>query len=333
MLISKKLTIDFVNQSLQRTVYAVQCDCNTRAAVITLMAAGVPWNPPEGAAASLTFKKPDGNKGWYDQLPDGERACTVDGNVVTAILAPEVLTVPGRVNAAVVFQDADLNQLSTFGFTIDVAPNPAAGNVISNSYYKYSTMADVNAAMELLDHTIAELEAARANGEFKGDTGEPGPQGPQGEKGEAPDAVLYTAQTLTDEQKAQARENIGAAKDTLIVTITGDIVQERGTSSHTPAQMLAHFKSGGNVILWTSAYNEYIPLNFVDEYGATAFLHGDNGAVTKITIDTDRSAAWSKTEHALKSTVDALDTQLGDIETALDSILAMQEELIGGERE
>lgn len=40
-----------------------------------------------------------------------------------------------------------------------------------------------------------------------------GPQGPQGEKGEAPDAVLYTEQTLTDEQKSQARENIGAMGD------------------------------------------------------------------------------------------------------------------------
>lgn len=48
-----------------------------------------------------------------------------------------------------------------------------------------------------------------------GEPGTPGPQGPQGEKGDpgkdAPqEAVLYTAQTLDDAQKAQARENIGA---------------------------------------------------------------------------------------------------------------------------
>ena len=48
-----------------------------------------------------------------------------------------------------------------------------------------------------------------------GEPGATGPQGPQGEKGDpgkdAPqEAVLYTAQTLDDEQKAQARENIGA---------------------------------------------------------------------------------------------------------------------------
>jgi hypothetical protein len=50
----------------------------------------------------------------------------------------------------------------------------------------------------------------------QGIKGNTGPQGPQGEKGDpgkdAPqETVLYTAQTLDDAQKAQARENIGAA--------------------------------------------------------------------------------------------------------------------------
>lgn len=52
----------------------------------------------------------------------------------------------------------------------------------------------------------------------KGDKGDPGAQGEKGEKGDpgkdAPqEAVLYTAQTLEDAQKAQARENIGAADE------------------------------------------------------------------------------------------------------------------------
>ena len=47
----------------------------------------------------------------------------------------------------------------------------------------------------------------------KGDTGATGEKGEKGEPGkDAPqEAVLYTAQTLDDAQKAQARENIGAA--------------------------------------------------------------------------------------------------------------------------
>ena len=66
-----------------------------------------------------------------------------------------------------------------------------------------------------------------------GEPGATGPQGPQGEKGDpgkdAPqEAVLYTAQTLEDTQKAQARENIGAADEArqniLIGTETGNPV-------------------------------------------------------------------------------------------------------------
>ena len=64
-----------------------------------------------------------------------------------------------------------------------------------------------------------------------GEPGATGPQGPQGEKGDpgkdAPqEAVLYTAQTLDDAQKAQARENIGAVdaarQNILVGTETGN---------------------------------------------------------------------------------------------------------------
>lgn len=44
----------------------------------------------------------------------------------------------------------------------------------------------------------------------KGDRGEKGETGEKGEKGEASDAVTYIPQALTDEQQAQAKENIGA---------------------------------------------------------------------------------------------------------------------------
>ena len=48
----------------------------------------------------------------------------------------------------------------------------------------------------------------------KGDTGATGPQGPEGPAGGASNFVRYdAAQTLTDEQKAQAQGNIGAAPD------------------------------------------------------------------------------------------------------------------------
>ena len=66
-----------------------------------------------------------------------------------------------------------------------------------------------------------------AKGE-KGEKGDPGAQGEKGEKGDpgrdAPqEAVLYTAQTLDDAQKAQARENIGAASATTVSSLKTDV--------------------------------------------------------------------------------------------------------------
>ena len=69
-----------------------------------------------------------------------------------------------------------------------------------------------------------------AKGE-KGEKGDPGAQGEKGEKGDpgrdAPqEAVLYTAQTLNDAQKTQARENIGAADEETVNQLRDDKVNQ-----------------------------------------------------------------------------------------------------------
>lgn len=57
---------------------------------------------------------------------------------------------------------------------------------------------------------------------MKGDTGEKGEKGDPGK--DAPqEVVMYTAQTLNDAQKAQARENIGAADETTVSSLKTDV--------------------------------------------------------------------------------------------------------------
>lgn len=83
----------------------------------------------------------------------------------------------------------------------------------------------------LTDEQIASL---RGEPGAKGEKGEKGDHGAKGEKGEKGDpgrdapqeAVLYTAQTLNDAQKTQARENIGAADEETVNQLKDDKVNQ-----------------------------------------------------------------------------------------------------------
>lgn len=73
----------------------------------------------------------------------------------------------------------------------------------------------------------------------QGDKGDTGNEGPKGDTGEAPTAILYTPQeNLTDEQKGQARANIGwdrgftasfaPAADAYLIPILEELILENG---------------------------------------------------------------------------------------------------------
>lgn len=96
--------------------------------------------------------------------------------------------------------------------------------------YIYELIQAAENAVEDANTVVAELRTARDSGVFngpqgeKGDPGEAGPQGEQGDKGDpgkdAPqESVLYIEQTLTEEQKAKALENIGAASQERVLTL------------------------------------------------------------------------------------------------------------------
>ena len=83
----------------------------------------------------------------------------------------------------------------------------------------------------LTDEQKASLQGEPGAKGEKGEKGDPGAQGEKGEKGDpgrdAPqEAVLYTAQTLNDAQKTQARENIGAADAAMVSQLKSDKVNQ-----------------------------------------------------------------------------------------------------------
>ena len=86
---------------------------------------------------------------------------------------------------------------------------------------------------EVTFESLTDEQKASLRGEpgAKGEKGEKGDPGAKGEKGDpgrdAPqEAVLYTAQTLNDAQKTQARENIGAADEETVNQLKDDKVNQ-----------------------------------------------------------------------------------------------------------
>lgn len=164
MQVQSQIQVD-LNRPGEGSVPVMQYDGNTRSIAIALYADGTPWQPPEGVTAALGYEKPDHTRGLYDKLADGSAAISIDGNVVTVLLARQVLTAAGTVFACLVFYDEQRNQLSTFPFRLLVQVNPAVEAPESEDY---------NRLQWLEDQLEKYLRQAKESGEFTGPIG-PGP--------------------------------------------------------------------------------------------------------------------------------------------------------------
>ena len=129
-----------------------QYDANSRTIVATLWDGTSGFNVPSGAVVMVRFGKPDNTGGLYDHTEAGE-AITYSGNVVTAPVATQMLSVSGKVQADIeIYQSGATEQasvkLATFCFTVNVekAAYPDA-EIISSDYYNI-VAAQIAAAIE-----------------------------------------------------------------------------------------------------------------------------------------------------------------------------------------
>ena len=175
MNVTTKLTADLTRPNVDTRVHAVQGDGSTRLLEITLLSGGEAWVPPEGTETAVTYYQPNGHKGLYDKLADDTPAVSISGNVATITLAAQMLTASGTVQAALVFNDAQMNRLTTFPFSVSVARSPAVGAQKTEDYIRLQWLEDK------LDEY---LKLAKESGEFDGPQGPQGEVGPQGQQGE-----------------------------------------------------------------------------------------------------------------------------------------------------
>lgn len=143
MEVINKIKIDLLKPGVKPMINAMQADENSRVLEITLSANGSAWGIPDGVSFSMAYKKPDGTRGLYDTMPDGTSASSVDGNVVSIRLAPQVLTAPGTVTASVVISAGD-QRISTFPIIVNVIQNPAVGAVGSEDYFYSSEIGNLD---------------------------------------------------------------------------------------------------------------------------------------------------------------------------------------------
>ena len=156
-----------------------------------------------------------------------------------------------------------------------------------------------------------------------------------GGNGSSENAVLYTEQELTPEQQAQARANIGAVAsgdENLYFAIYGETPYDEMNESHNAGKYLVckdgeFFLEAFRVVVGSAFY----------------FIRTSQ---TAITIAICKVSGWSKStytfEQIVKSSLDSLgvtediqklQSDVSDIETALDNIIAIQNALIGGDGE
>lgn len=182
------------------TLHMVQGDANSRTIVATLWDGTQLYSIPAGAAIMVRFRKPDGTGGLYDATESGNKV-SYAGSIVTAPVATQMLAVAGDVFAEIdIFgssSGAATERLATFRFIVEVAPCvlPDA-QIISSDYYNILA-ADIAGAKAAADQAKDYAAAAKNSADSAAVSVE--------------GAVKYNAQqTLTEEQKEQARANIGA---------------------------------------------------------------------------------------------------------------------------
>lgn len=156
-----------INIDLQRpsiiVIHAKQFDALSRFAEIHLFSCGEPWsidksnNDKKEYAYAVQYRKPDGTKGLYDKLPDGETDAVTESlapsgeTVLRVRFAPQMFTVAGNVKCSVaIMQTGDGTKLQTCSFDVLVAASEVSGDE-SKDYYKM-------VSLEGLQNQIGDLD-------------------------------------------------------------------------------------------------------------------------------------------------------------------------------
>ena len=134
MIVTHQITIDLKERGGCAQIEATQDDCYTRCLAVSLYSGEEAWEIPEDTEVVIRYCKSDGVGGVYDTLPDGSTAWSAEGNVLTLVLAPQVLTTPGTamLSASLIREEA---AISLFAVAIHVRRKVEGFYPESSPYY------------------------------------------------------------------------------------------------------------------------------------------------------------------------------------------------------
>lgn len=201
----KPIELDVANCKLYKFIYAKQGDAKSRYIKATILVNGEKVTVSSDMRAMFRAVKPDGTSIYNSAVVN-------EDGTITAELTQQTLAVEGTVDADILIMSSDGEELSTAPFKIDVEMSPCGDKIDSdNEFLELIKM--IRRGEEVIEKAeeaagkIGDLAALKTDA--KDNLVEAINEA--AESGGSSDAVLYTPQVLTDEQKEQARKNIDAA--------------------------------------------------------------------------------------------------------------------------
>lgn len=264
MEVINKVKIDLLKPGVKPIINAMQADENSRVLKIDLNANGSAWEIPDGASFSMAYKKPDGTRGLYDTLPDGSSASSVDGNVVSIRLAPQMLTVAGTVTASVIIASGD-QRISTFPIIVNVIQNPAVGADGSEDYFYSSVIGN----LDDLKTTDKSSVVAAINEIFRTGGSDSG-QNADKLVLKSPDGTVWNITVSNDGVITATRATEDGGEETVtftipVVNLTGDLT---GISGDDYVNVICHYLDSVNTVEFTDyaeiAYQGSSSMNFTN---------------------------------------------------------------------
>lgn len=137
-------------------VHGKQYDNEARIVVAQLYEDNTKWYAPANTLGVISYIKPDGNYGFYDETDLGNPAVIFNENdrsIVTLVLSTQTLTCAGKVKVEVNFYDQQqAERLSSFAFTLDVEKSAITQDDLTSS-----------SEFRILAEQITEVLTAAAN--------------------------------------------------------------------------------------------------------------------------------------------------------------------------